>query len=107
MGLRSSIPKENSKFEILIAKIFSLKQKANQILSATLEKIKFCLFKKTVYGSFRKDITMEKCKIKAIQADIDIFTHILACSGLFKHKQAYSEPSATLVYSEPEGYSEL
>ena len=49
---------------------------------------------------------MEKCKIKAIQADIDIFTHILACSGLFKHKQAYSEPSATLVYSEPEGYSE-
>ena len=84
MDLRSSIPKENGKFEILIAKIFSLKQKANQILSATLEKIKFCLFKKTVYGSFRQDITTEKCKIKAIQADIDIFTHILACSGLFK-----------------------
>ena len=39
---------------LLFAKIFSLKQKANQILSATLEKIKYSLFKKTVYGSFKK-----------------------------------------------------
>ena len=33
-----SAPKGNSKFEILIIKIFSLKQKANQILPATIEK---------------------------------------------------------------------
>ena len=39
--------KGNSKFEIVIVKIFSLKQKKqqNQIISATLEKI--------VYGSFK------------------------------------------------------
>ena len=37
-----------------LQKIFSLKQKTNQILSATLEKIKYCLFEKTVYGSFKK-----------------------------------------------------
>ena len=35
-----------SKSEILIVKIFSLKQKANQILSATLEKINFFLSRK-------------------------------------------------------------
>ena len=40
--------------KLLFAKIFSLKQKINQILSATLKKIKYCLFKKTVYGSFEK-----------------------------------------------------
>ena len=39
-------PKVNSKFEILLIKIFSLKQKnQNQILPATIEKIKFLLFK--------------------------------------------------------------
>ena len=37
---RPSVCKGNGKFEILIAKIFSLRQKANQILSATLGKIK-------------------------------------------------------------------
>ena len=48
---------------------------------------------------------MEKCKTKAIQADIGIFTHILAYSDTCKHKQAYSqaysEPSVTLAYLEP------
>ena len=43
----------NTKSEILLVKIFSIKQKKNQILPATIEKIKFLLFKKTVYGSFR------------------------------------------------------
>ena len=37
------VPKANSKFENLLVKIFSPKQKTNQILSATVE---FCLFKK-------------------------------------------------------------
>ena len=36
-------PKGNSNFEILLVKILNLKQ----ILKATEEKIKFCLFKKT------------------------------------------------------------
>ena len=48
---------------------------------------------------------MQKCKTKAIQADIGIFTHILAYSDTCKHKQAYSqaysEPSVTLAYLEP------
>ena len=34
--------------------MFILKQKTNQILAATLEKMKYCFFKKTVYGSFKK-----------------------------------------------------
>ena len=34
-------------------KTFSLKKIQNQVLPATIEKIKFLLFKKTVYGSFR------------------------------------------------------
>ena len=46
-------PKYNKKFEILLVKIFNLKQKQNQLLLVTLEKIKFLLLKKTVYGSFR------------------------------------------------------
>ena len=51
------------------------KQETCQTLSATLEKIKFCLFRKTVYGSFRhrQGIKMEICKTKAIQADLGIF----------------------------------
>ena len=45
--LQPSATKSNRKFEILVVKVISLKQKANQILSATIDKIKFCLFKKT------------------------------------------------------------
>ena len=38
----------NRKFKLLLATIIiSLKQKTNQILPATIEKIKFCLSKKT------------------------------------------------------------
>ena len=51
---------------------------------------------------------MEKCKTKAIQADLGKFTQILAYSDIFKHKQVYSrisrgysEPSVTLAYLEP------
>ena len=33
---------------------------------------------------------MGTCKTKAIQADLDIFTHILAYSGLFRHIKVYS-----------------
>ena len=77
---------------------------------------------------------MGKCKTKAIQADLSIFTHIPAYSGIFRHifrnlaylkLEAYSEPwyiqnsgifrardifrilgFRTLGYSEPEAYSE-
>ena len=47
-GTWPSVHKGNSKSEISLLKIFSPKQtkKTNQILSATLEKIKLCLFKK-------------------------------------------------------------
>ena len=85
----------NCKFEILAVKIFNLKQKANKIHLATIEKIKFCLFKKIVYGSFRHVITMEKSKTKAIQAELGIFTHIPEYSGIFRHVQ---DPN---VYSGP------
>ena len=46
-------PKGNNKFKILLVEVFSQKQKTNQILQATIEKIKFCLFKKTFSCSFR------------------------------------------------------
>ena len=35
-----------------LVKIFSLEQKTNQILPATIEKVRFCLFKKTALYSF-------------------------------------------------------
>ena len=47
---------------------------------------------------------MEKCKTKAIQADVGMFTHIRAYSDIFKEKQPYSqahsEPSVNLAYLE-------
>ena len=90
--------KSKSKFEILIVNIFCLKQKTNQILSAAIEKINFFLFKKTIYGSFRQGITMEKCKTRAIQADLTIFTHIPAYSGMFT---TLCNSGVTPKYSEP------
>ena len=65
--------------------MFSLKQKTSQILPATIGKIKFYLFKKTVYGSLRQEIIMGKCTTKAIQADVGMFTDIPAYSGIFKN----------------------
>ena len=51
---------------------------------------------------------MEKCKIKAIQADLDTFKHIQAYSDIFRHNEAcpgitqvYSKPCVILGYSEP------
>ena len=38
---------------MLLVKMFSLKQKTNEILSAAIEKIKFCLIKKNVISSLR------------------------------------------------------
>ena len=49
-----SVPKGNSKFEILLVKIFSLKQKPNKAVKATIEKIKFYVSKKTASFSFRQ-----------------------------------------------------
>ena len=47
-----SASKGNSKFKILLVKIFILKQKTKSNASTYYKKIKFLLFKKTVYGSF-------------------------------------------------------
>ena len=33
---------------------------------------------------------MKKCKTKAIQADLSIFTHVLTYSGIFRHIQDIS-----------------
>ena len=52
----SSVPsalKVNNKFEVLLVKILSLKQKQNQELLAITENIKFLLLKKTYYDFFR------------------------------------------------------
>ena len=66
--------------------------------------------KKTVHDSFRHShgITMEICKTKAIQEDLDIFWHILTYSGTnrhiqeqFGHIEAYLEPFVILAYLEP------
>ena len=51
--LPPSAPKGNSKFEILLIKKFSLKQKQNKMLTATREKIKFCVSKKSASIFFR------------------------------------------------------
>ena len=70
-------PEGESKFEILPGKIFKYLH--------LLKKIKFCLFKKTVSGSFR--ITKDyngKCKTKSIQGDLVIFRNY---SGIFRHIQ--------------------
>ena len=51
--MATSTVKDNCKFEIFVPKIFSLKQKLDQILPAIIEKIKFWLIKKTASCSFR------------------------------------------------------
>ena len=53
MNPAPSTLKDNRKFSILLTKIFSLKQKTNQILPATIEKIRFYLFKETASCSLR------------------------------------------------------
>ena len=59
-------------------------------------------------AKFAKFEEMGKCKTKAIQAYLGIFTHVLAYSGIFRHNRAYlgtlkaySEPCVTLACSEP------
>ena len=94
--LRPPALQGNSKFEILLVKIFCLKQKTSQILPATIEKIKFCFFKKTVYGYLKQWITIGKCKRKAIQTDLG---NIHAHSDIFRYNQVHS--GAIQAYSEP------
>ena len=66
--------------KLLFAKIFSLKQKANQTLSATLEKIKYCLLKKTVYGSFKKQKPSRQMQIYSY-----IFWHMQTYLSISRH----------------------
>ena len=69
----------------------SLKQKTNQILPVTTKKIEFCshvppdyqLSKKSNYCiQVDQRLQLEHVK-KAIQADLGIFMHIMAQSGIF------------------------
>ena len=53
----SSTPKGNRRFGVLLLTKFSLKHKANQVLPATTEKIKFCLLNYIASYSFRLYIT--------------------------------------------------
>ena len=97
---RPSVCKGNDKLEILLAKYLVLDKK--QIKYSQL------LRKQS------KEITMKKFKTKAIQADEGIFTHILAYSNIFKHKQSIGifrtlcNPGIfrTLAYTEQKTYSE-
>ena len=79
------------------------------MLSPAIEKIEFFLFKKTIYGSFRQEIAMGKCKTKFryIDASFPIFRQLHTYSGI---NQAYSGifrtlyiPGIfrTLAYSDP------
>ena len=80
--------------KLLFAKIFSLNQKKNQIVSATLEKIKYCLFKKTVYASFKNQKPFKE--MSYIHTHCSIFRYIYK----YKHtySQVYSQPSVIVVY---------
>ena len=84
-----STPKSNSIY--LACKNFQPKnKKENQILPATIEKIKIL----TVYGSFRQ-ITKGKYKTRAIQTDFGTFRHNQTYPGII---QAHLEPCVTLTY---------
>ena len=87
---RPSSPKGNSKLKILLIFLLSLKQKTNQILQAAIERIKFFLFRKAIYGWLKQGITTGQIKTKAIQADFAIFRHIQAYADIFRHNQACS-----------------
>ena len=78
-----SAPKGNIKFDILLVKVFRLKQKTKLNISSYYRKIKFLLFKKNVWGSFRWQTTMSKCKTKAIRTDLGTFRHNQAYPGIF------------------------
>ena len=95
----SSAPKGNSRFEILLVKIFSLKQKSWQILPATIGKIKFCLFKKITSCSqfcvnteksnyaFKWNAELQCGNVKQkpfrqVYTYLRIFPHISAQSGI-------------------------
>ena len=61
---------------IYLLSLLRFKVPGNQIVLATIKKLNFVLFKKTVFGFFRQRIAMGKCETKAIQTDLDIFRHI-------------------------------
>ena len=65
-------------FEILVVKTFSLKQKLNQILPATIEKIKFCLITKTASCSSR------------IQNNFQFHVNIEISNHAFKYTRDYN-----------------
>ena len=94
-------PKANNKLEILFVKLVRLKQKTNQMLRATIDKIRFRLFKKITSCSFRYGIAIEKCKAKTIQVDSRTFRYIQAYSDIFRHNQDLLRKFRILVYLEP------
>ena len=84
--------------------MFSLKQKTNQMLPGTIDKIKLSFQENSLWW---QGITMGNCKTIAIQADLGIFTHIPAYSGIFKNYSGIfrilcnHDIFRTLAYSEP------
>ena len=60
-------------------------------------KIKIWLSKATVFGSFRQEITMGKCKTKVIQTNLGTFRHNQTYPGIIR---AYSKSWVTLAYLE-------
>ena len=56
--------KANSKFGILLVKIFGLKQNTTQILPAALGKIKFCLLTKQPHVALDKGLQFGNVKQK-------------------------------------------
>ena len=97
---RPSVCNGNGKLEILLEK-FLVSDKKQIKYSQLLRKQP-------------KETTMKKFKTKAIQTDEGIFTHILAYSNIFKHKQRIGifrtlcNPGIfrTLAYTEQKAYSE-
>ena len=76
-----SDPKGDSKFETLLVKIFQVKQKTNQRLSATIEKTKF--FSPRKQPHFPLDNILQSGNVK--QRLLCRFRHIQACFDIFKH----------------------
>ena len=106
---------------MLICKnIHSKTKKQSQIPPASIEKNKFLLFKKTLYGSTItiQGITIGKCKTKTVQADLGIFWHDQAYSGIIQEYLGIFRTlvcawhikscgiSRLLLYSKSEEYSE-
>ena len=106
---RPPAPKGNSKLEILLVKIFNLKQKTSRTLPATIEKINFVFSKKRSMAPLNNGLQWGNIKqnpFKQIYACSRIFRHIQIKSGIFRNYsgifRTLCNPGIfkTMVYSE-------